>query len=156
LAHPVGAGYLFAVAVLGEKRLRHIWLGNIIGKYRIYCLGNACVNISPRHIFLVVGGGTGDGKLISSVAVPFRVDAVQGDGLDGKDIGKQGCLRPCGIDFTGGNIFDVIFVLDVIVCGRGVRRRAIMDDYVFGGWCTNTFLRKEYNVWRLFVFFGLE
>ena len=46
--------------------------------------------------------------------------------------------RPSGIDFTGGNIFNIIFIFDIIVFGAGVRWRSIMDDYIFGGWSSKT------------------
>lgn len=43
--------------------------------------------------------------------LPFGVNTVQSDGLDCQNIGKSCLFRPCGIDFAGGYIFDVIFVL---------------------------------------------
>ncbi len=66
---------------------------------------------------------------------PFSINPVQCYRLYSKYVGIQGCFRPCGIDFTGGNIFNIIFVFNIIIPGTAVGRRPVMDYYIFGGWC---------------------
>lgn len=87
---------------------------------------------------MIIGGRGCDRKIIVFIAVPFCINAVKRDGLNGKNVSNQRFLRPSGIDFTGGNIFDIIFVFDIIIFGAGVRWWSIMDDYIFGGWSSKT------------------
>ena len=100
---------------------------------------------------MIIGSRGCDRKIIVFIAVPFGIYAVERNGLNGKNISNQCFLRPSGIDFTGGNIFNIIiifsilfvlfniiFIFDIIVFGAGVRWWSIMDDYIFGGWSSKT------------------
>lgn len=66
---------------------------------------------------MIIGSRGCDRKIIVFIAVPFGIYAVERNGLNGKNISNQCFLRPSGIDFTGGNIFNIIFIFDIIVFG---------------------------------------
>ena len=87
---------------------------------------------------MIIGSRGCDRKIIVFIAVPYGIYAIERNGLNGKNISNQCFLRPSGIDFTGGNIFNIIFIFDIIVFGAGVRWWSIMDDYIFGGWSSKT------------------
>lgn len=68
---------------------------------------------------MIIGSRGCDRKIIVFIAVPFGIYAIERNGLNGKNISNQCFLRPSGIDFTGGNIFNIIFIFDIIVFGCG-------------------------------------
>ena len=70
-------------------------------------------------------------KVIALIAIPFRVHAVQGKGHDRKHICTDGILRPGGIDLTGGHIFNIIFIADIVVLGGTIPWTAVVNDNVF-------------------------
>ena len=127
-----------SVTVLCKDRLCNIRSCQIIGKNGIYSLGYGSINIASGDPFLIIGSRGCDRKIIVFIAVPFGIYAIERNGLNGKNISNQCFLRPSGIDFTGGNIFNIIFIFDIIVFGAGVRWWSIMDDYIFGGWSSKT------------------
>lgn len=53
------------------------------------------------------------------IPVPFRIDSIQSKGHDCQYICPDRIFRPGCIDFTGSNIFDIIFIFYIIIlCGR--------------------------------------
>ena len=93
---------------------------------------NIFVDVSAVHPFLVVGGRRCNGKIIALVPIPFRINPVQCERHNGKNVGINTAFRPSGIDFATGYIFDVILIGDIVVLCTAVRRHAIVDDDVFG------------------------
>lgn len=77
---------------------------------------------------MVKRGGGGYGEIIALIAIPFRIDPIQGEGHDRQNISANGVGRPGGIDLAGGYIFDIVFVSDIIVAGSGVPGTSVMDD----------------------------
>ena len=83
---------------------------------------------------MVVGSGVGDSKIITLIAIPFSEHSVEGEGDNGQTVGDNGGFRPGGVDFTGGDILDVVFLFHIIVLRSGIAWWSVMNDYVFGGW----------------------
>ncbi len=102
--NPTGSnrtGHALPVAVGGKKRLADAGTGNVVGKDAVHYPVDVLIGVPAVNPFLVVGGGTGNGKVIALVPVPFRVDAVQRKGHDSQHVGINGGFRPGGIDFGG-------------------------------------------------------
>ena len=72
-----------------------------------------------------------DCKVISLIAIEFRVHAVQCKGHDRKHICTDGILRPGGVNLAGGYIFNIVFVADIVILCGTVPWTAIVNDNVF-------------------------
>lgn len=96
---------MFSVAVLGQDGLFHRRAGKVLMEDLIHYLGDAVKNVPVGDPLVVIGSGSSNGKIITFVAVPLRVDPVQGKRLDRQHIGLNGCSGPGGIYFAAGNIF---------------------------------------------------
>ena len=72
-----------------------------------------------------------DCKVISLITIEFRVHTVQCKGHDRKHICPDGILRPGGVDLTGGYIFNIVFVADVVILCSAVPWTAVVNDNVF-------------------------
>jgi hypothetical protein len=66
------------------------------------------------------------------VPVPLRIDSVECKGHDYQEIGIDGIFGPGGVNFTGGHVFDIVFVADPVVGGGGIAGNAVVNDNVFG------------------------
>ena len=120
-----------AIAVAGEDRLAHAGAGEIIGEDGIHQDADVFKDIPSVDPFLVIGRGGGDGKIVALAPVPFRIDPVQREGHDGKDVGVDGVLRPGGVDFGAGHVFDIVRIADVVVGGGGIGGNAVVDHNIF-------------------------
>lgn len=49
------------------------------------------------------------------VSVPLRKHPVEREGLDGEYICLDRRFRPCGVDFTARDVFDVVFIFYIVV-----------------------------------------
>lgn len=129
--HPAGALSMLSVAVLGQDGLLYIRARKVIVEDFIHCDGDALENVALKNPFVVVGGGRGDGEIVTLVAVPFGVNAVQREGQDGQHIGGDGGLGPGGVYLAGGHIFDIIAERYVIILSRGVGGNSVVDNDKF-------------------------
>lgn len=77
---------------------------------------------------MVKRGGGGYGEIIALVAIPFRIDPVQGEGHNRQDICAYGISWPGGIDLAGGHILNIILISDIVVAGSGISGASVMDD----------------------------
>ena len=126
-----GTGDPFSITVGSKDRLTYSRSGQIIGENIVYQHIDILENISSMNPFLVIGGGRGDGEIISLVSVPLRIDPIQRKGHDNENIGVYGGFRPCGVDLTGGYVFDIVSIAYVIVLGCRIGRDPVMDDDIF-------------------------
>ena len=118
LGHPIRTLNLPPVTVLGQNRLAYSWTGQVIVKNLVYYYGDAFIDIPSINPFVVKGSGGGNGKIISLVPIPLRVNPVQGEGHDGQYVGGDGGLRPGRVNLAGGYIFDIIPVRDIVILSR--------------------------------------
>lgn len=80
---------------------------------------------------MVEGGGGDDGEGIALIPVPFRIHAVQGKGHDRQYVGCDRGAGPGGIDLAGSHIFDIVRVTDIVILGRTVSGRTVVNDNIF-------------------------
>ena len=80
---------------------------------------------------MVEGGGGGDGEGIALIPVPFCIHAVQGKGHDRQYVGCDRGAGPCGINLAGSHIFDIVRVTDIVILGRTVSGRTVVNDNIF-------------------------
>ena len=102
------AGGCRPVAVLGEIGVDASLAHYIIIEDIIDNLGDIFKNIPVLDEFLVVLCGTCNIKIITLAGIPFGVDPVERIADLRQDIGADGAFRPCGVDFAGCHIFNVI------------------------------------------------
>ena len=88
-----------AVTIAGQDGLAHAGPGEVIGKDGIHKVADVFIDISAVNPFLIKGSGGGNGKIISLVPVPFRINAVEGKGHNSQYVRINGGFRPGGIDF---------------------------------------------------------
>ena len=60
--------------------------------------------------------------------LPLRIHPVQRKRLYSQYIRINRALRPCGIDFAGSHVLDVILIPYPVIGRGGVVRHAVMDD----------------------------
>ena len=107
LAEPF-AGDGGAVAELGCQWFHKSGAAQIIIKEFIHQPCDVIKIASSVDKILVKGGGIGNIKIIAAAAVEFRVHTVQGERCDRQNICPQGAFVPCGVNFTGCHIFDIV------------------------------------------------
>jgi len=90
-------------------------------------------------------GRRSNGKIVTLISIPFCIDTVQCKRHDCQYIGTYGIGIPCGIDFTGSNIFNIVFVFDIIIFGSTVSGASVMNDNV---------LRNDHSTENDFTGFG--
>ena len=76
-------------------------------------------------ILLVISCAVCDVKIIASAGVILQIDFVECKGDLRQDIGADGFFLPGGIDFAGGNVFNLILKADGHIF-RGLVLRARM------------------------------
>ena len=110
-AAPLGqavALHLHAVAKMRRQRLNLSLADDVVIENIIHDAADVVKHIAALHIGLIVLRGIGHIKIISAAAIVFCKDAVERKGDLGENIGADGTFRPCGVNFIGSNIFDVI------------------------------------------------
>ena len=119
LGHPVRTLNLSSVTVLCQNRLPYIRSGKIICKQFVHHCRNGVKNISFRNPFVIKSRRRCNCEIIALIAIPFGVNPVQRKRHDCQYICPDRIFRPGCIDFTGSNIFDIIFIFYIIIlCGR--------------------------------------
>ena len=98
-----GAGYGFAVAVLGVIGVdgtdaAYVGVEDVVGN-----AAHHLEDVAAMDVVLVVAGGAGDLKIVAFAAVPFSIYAVQRQADLSVDVGPQGLLRPGGANQTHKN-----------------------------------------------------
>ena len=88
-------------------------------------------NVVAPDKLLIVGGGRGDGKGIALCTIPFCVYTIQGKGLNDEDVGVDSALRPGCIDFGRSDVFDIVFIADIVVWRAGIVGKTVVDDDIF-------------------------
>lgn len=129
--HPARTTHPIPVTILRQDWLPDIRTGQIIGKQFIYNQGDTGIIVAFRNPFVVKGCGRSNGKIISLIAIPLRIYPVQGERHDSKHICTNGIGRPCGIDFAGSHILNVIPVFDIVVFRTAVIWRSVMHHNIF-------------------------
>ena len=112
---PIRTADPFPIAVLSQDRLPHFRPGQIIVENFIHHQADTLEKIPAVDPLVVKGGGGSNGKIIALVPIKFGVNPVHGKGQDGQHIGDDGGLRPGGINFAAGHVFDVIPVRYIII-----------------------------------------
>lgn len=116
---PVRTLNLPSVTVLCQNRLPYIRSGKIICKQFVHHCRNGVKNIPFRNPFVIKSRRRCNREIIALIAIPFGVNPVQRKRHDCQYICPDRIFRPSCIDFTGSNIFDIIFIFYIIIlCGR--------------------------------------
>ena len=115
------------VAVGGEQRLNFTRSGEILIEDFADNPVGVFKQIASVYKGLIVGGGIRDVKIIAAGAVVFGVDAVERIGDLCIDVGADCALRPGRVDFTGGDILDVLQKRNCDIGGAPVIRRTEVD-----------------------------
>lgn len=113
--HPVRTLNLSSVTVLCQNRLPYIRSGKIICKQFVHYCRNGVKNITFRNPFVIKSRRRCNCEIIALIAIPFGVNPVQRKRHDCQYICPDRIFRPGCIDFTGSNIFDIIFIFYIII-----------------------------------------
>ena len=113
------AGDRFAVAVfrvigVDGAGLADVGVEDVVGQP-----GHDLKHRPSVDVILVVAGGVGDVEPVSLAGVPLGVDAVQSQRDLAVDVGAESLFGPCGVDFAGCDIGDVVPERDGDVLGGG-------------------------------------
>jgi len=127
-----GAGYGFAVAVLGVIGVdgtdaAYVGVEDVVGN-----AAHHLEDVAAMDVVLVVAGGAGDLKIVAFAAVPFSIYAVQRQADLSVDVGPQGLLRPGGTNQThkiteqlNGAVQRILSAGVVLLAWRRLMRRSL-------------------------------
>ena len=115
-----------AIAVLRKDGIHRTAATDIAVEQFIDQTADVGKDIASIDEILVVGGIIGDIKVVALAGIPFGKDTVLGEGDLRQNIGAQSSLGPCGINLTGGNVFNVIPKADGDIAGGGIIRGSQM------------------------------
>lgn len=76
IGHPIGAGHLTAVAVLGQERLFNTGPRHIVCQDGVHHSSNILIDTASIDEFMIIGCGGSDRKIIAFGTIPFGVHAV--------------------------------------------------------------------------------
>ncbi len=123
-----GAGDGRAVAELCRKRFHKALLPQVVVEDLVNDALHGGEVVPAVDEFLVDRRGGRDVKVVAAAAVELRVHTVEREGDDRQNVCDESAFLPSGVNFAGGDVFDVIREGDCDVCGVGVRRAEVHRD----------------------------
>ena len=130
-AAPLGqsvTGDCGAAAELGKERIGLVGTAEVVVENLIHDVADIFEHIPVLDKGLVELGRGSDVEIIAPAAVPFGIDAVEGKGDLGVDVGPERLFGPGGIDLTGRHILDIVGERDLHIFCRLVGGAQVDDD----------------------------